>query len=104
MSVTEEELKLHELVAYFRVHTLADGELECLELLALGFANAEIKRRLKSSTRSVDSAISRVYAKLGIDSKIHDKRVYAARAYLQYVGQLPRPHLKKEETSYGLVL
>jgi len=96
-SISEKELKLHELVAYLRVNSLADGELECLKLLTLGYSNAEIKRRLKNSPSSVDSAISRVYTKLGIDSRVHHPRVYAARAYLQYSGQLPSPVLSREE-------
>ena len=48
---------------------ITEREIEVLELLAEGLANAELARRLLVSEATVKSHLSHIYAKLGVDTR-----------------------------------
>jgi DNA-binding NarL/FixJ family response regulator len=63
---------------------LSDRELELIELVARGYSNAQIARRLWISQPTVKFHLSRIYKKLGVGSRT--EAVWAAQAR----GVLPR--------------
>jgi DNA-binding CsgD family transcriptional regulator len=64
MDITDYRLSLKE------KYELSDRELEVLELLAKGDSNNVIGERLHISVNTVKSHIKRIYAKLGISSRL----------------------------------
>lgn len=72
-----------------RVRTLTPRELEVLALIAQGYANHAIARRLSITKRGVERHINSIFAKLGLDrSDDVSRRVLAAILYLTSEGQL----------------
>ena len=69
MPRTEEDLSYQQ---------LTDRELEILQLLALGFTNKEISERVCLSIKSVEAYRSKIYSKLGFESR-SDLVAYAIR-------------------------
>jgi DNA-binding NarL/FixJ family response regulator len=62
---------------------LTDTEREVLKLLAEGWRNCEIARRLWKSEKTIEKQISRVFEKLELNSPARiDRRVSAARIFL----------------------
>ncbi|MDX1646150.1 MAG: alpha/beta fold hydrolase [Longimicrobiales bacterium] len=52
-----------------RLASLTDRELEILELVAAGHPNPVIAERLSIETKTVKNHVSRIYAKLGVDTR-----------------------------------
>ena len=70
---------------------LTPRELAVLRLLASGASNAAIARDTRSSTKSVESAISGLYAKLGIpDAPDVNRRVLVVLTWLDEAGHARR--------------
>lgn len=66
---------------------LTDTQVELLRLVAHGYTNAEIGRRLWLSEPGVDKALARLGRRLGIDgSAAHNRRVLLAREYYRMTG------------------
>lgn len=68
-----------------RLAELTDAEREVAELVAGGFRNAAIGRRLFKSERTVEKHVSNIFAKLGLRPDRHpdlDRRVTTARIVL----------------------
>jgi len=66
---------------------LSPRERDVLALLASGASNAAIARDTRSSTKSVESAISGLYTKLGIpDAPDHNRRVLVVLTWLRHRG------------------
>lgn len=63
---------------------LTPSELAVLDLVAMGFRNTEIARRIGRSRKLVEKHVSRIFAKFGLsyDDAATDRRVMAARIYL----------------------
>lgn len=63
---------------------LTPSELSVFDLLAMGFRNAEIARRLGRSGKLVEKNVSRIFGKLGLshEDSVTDRRVMAVRMYL----------------------
>ncbi|WP_332644222.1 response regulator transcription factor [Aeromicrobium sp.] len=62
---------------------LTPREREVLELLAEGHSNHAIAERLLTGERTVETHISRIFCKLGLESTpFTHRRVLAARAHL----------------------
>lgn len=72
-----------------RVARLTAPELSVLELIAMGFRNREIARRLGRSEKLVEKQVGRIFIKLGLEranSERLDRRVSAALIYLSENG------------------
>jgi len=66
---------------------LSPRELDVLRLLASGASNAAIARATRTSAKSVESAISGLYAKLGIpDAPDYNRRVLVVLTWLDRGG------------------
>lgn len=65
---------------------LTPREHTVLCLLAEGWTNGAITRILHVSDRTVESHVRSIYAKLGLDSRLVDRRVMAARAAFERGG------------------
>lgn len=74
------------------VETLTDRELEVLQLLAAGMANAEIAERLVIAVGTVKSYTANIYGKLGVRNRLQ------AVVRAQELGLLPSPG---STTSFG---
>jgi DNA-binding NarL/FixJ family response regulator len=63
---------------------LTPSELAVLDLVAMGFRNSEIARRVGRSAKLVEKNVGRIFAKLGLrhDDGVTDRRVTAVRMYL----------------------
>jgi DNA-binding NarL/FixJ family response regulator len=77
---------------------LTPSELAVLDLVAMGFRNTEIARRVGRSAKLVEKNVGRIFAKLGLrhDDGVTDRRVTAVRMYLLATresggGPAPRP-------------
>lgn len=55
---------------------LTGREREIVDAIALAYSNRQIAERLHLTEQTVKNAISRIYAKLGVDSRSHLMRVY----------------------------
>ena len=73
-----------------QLDTLTGRERRVLELMAQGSSNAGISRDLFVSSKTVETYIAAVFAKLSLSGDDHDRdrnrRVLAVLAYLQYAG------------------
>jgi DNA-binding NarL/FixJ family response regulator len=49
---------------------LSKRETEVMELIATGHSNGEIAQRLFLSEKTVKNHVNRIYAKLGVDSRV----------------------------------
>jgi ATP/maltotriose-dependent transcriptional regulator MalT len=49
---------------------LSKRETEVMELIAIGCSNGEIAQRLFLSEKTVKNHVNRIYAKLGVDSRV----------------------------------
>ncbi|SDH39900.1 regulatory protein, luxR family [Sinosporangium album] len=49
---------------------LSKRETEVMELIAVGHSNGEIAQRLFLSEKTVKNHVNRIYAKLGVDSRV----------------------------------
>jgi DNA-binding NarL/FixJ family response regulator len=70
-----------------RVGRLTAPELSVLELIAMGYRNREIARRLDRSEKLVEKQVGRIFTKLGLEraqSEQLDRRVTAALIYLSH--------------------
>ena len=66
---------------------LSARELDVLRLLASGASNAAIAHTTRSSVKSVESAVSGLYAKLGIpDTPDYNRRVLVVLTWLDHGG------------------
>lgn len=63
-----------EVASPFQV--LTSREREVVDAIALAYSNRQIAARLHVSEQTVKNAITRIYAKLGVDSRSHLMRVY----------------------------
>lgn len=66
-------------------HGLTEADHEVMELVAAGFRNAEIARRLWKSEKAIEKHVGRLFAKFGLSPErtAHlDRRVTATRIYL----------------------
>lgn len=62
---------------------LTPSELAVFDLVAMGFRNTEIARRLGRSRKLVEKNVSRIFGKLGLSQdSVTDRRVTAVRMYL----------------------
>jgi DNA-binding NarL/FixJ family response regulator len=50
--------------------SLSKREAEVMELIALGQSNGQIAERLFLSEKTVKNHVNRIYAKLGVDSRV----------------------------------
>lgn len=74
---------------------LTPPELSVLELIAMGYRNREIARRLNRSEKLVEKQVGRIFAKLGLDreqSETLDRRVSATLIYLSQSVDGHGPH------------
>jgi DNA-binding NarL/FixJ family response regulator len=66
-------------------HRLTDADHEVMELVAAGYRNAEIARRLWKSEKAIEKHVGRLFSKFGLAPELTthlDRRVTAARIYL----------------------
>lgn len=49
---------------------LSKREAEVMELIATGYSNGEIAQRLFLSEKTVKNHVNRIYAKLGVESRV----------------------------------
>jgi DNA-binding NarL/FixJ family response regulator len=77
----------HDLAATRPLAQLSQRQVSVLQLLALGYSNAQIASKRGTTVRAVEGIISRIFAALQIDPAAPgNARVEAARAYLQASG------------------
>lgn len=70
-----------------RITTLTDGQIEVMRLIAAGFSNAEIARRLVIEEASVEKAVMRLIRHLDVKaSREENQRVMIAQAYFALSG------------------
>lgn len=70
------------------VSVLTDGQLEILKLMARGYSNAEISKQKFMTEKSVETAIRRIVAKLGIKNDPSlNQRVHIANVYFRALGK-----------------
>lgn len=84
-AVLEQLIVQSEIEGRDRVARLTPPELSVLELIAMGYRNREIARRLDRSEKLVEKQVGRVFTKLGLEraqSETLDRRVSAALIYL----------------------
>ncbi len=66
-------------------HRLTQADHEVMELVAAGFRNAEIARRLWKSEKAIEKHVGRLFSKFGLSPETAaylDRRVTATRIYL----------------------
>jgi DNA-binding NarL/FixJ family response regulator len=69
------------------LHALTDSQVDTLQLVAAGLSNAEIARRRGVREKAVESTISRIAKKLGLEpDAARNQRVHLARVYLRTLG------------------
>jgi DNA-binding NarL/FixJ family response regulator len=67
-----------------RLNHLTQREREVFGLMAEGYTNSAIARRLSVSERTVESHVNNIFSKLGLTSEAtHNPRVMAVRLFLQ---------------------
>jgi DNA-binding NarL/FixJ family response regulator len=70
-----------------RLQNLTDGQVEVMRLIAAGFSNSEIARRLVIEEASVEKAVMRLIRQLGVKAtRQENQRVMIAQAYFALSG------------------
>ncbi|WP_084958947.1 helix-turn-helix domain-containing protein [Thermoactinospora rubra] len=59
--------------------SLSKREAEVMDLIARGESNGQIARRLFLSEKTVKNHVNRIYAKLGVDSRVTAIKVWLSR-------------------------
>ena len=68
--------------------SLTESQIETMRLIAAGFSNAEIARRMWITEAGVNRAVTRLVKQLGLDvTKERNPRVLIARAYADMAGR-----------------
>ena len=68
--------------------SLTDAQIETMRLIAAGYSNAEIAKRLWITEAAVNRAVTRLVKHLKLDvTKEHNARVLIARAYNELIGK-----------------
>jgi DNA-binding NarL/FixJ family response regulator len=70
--------------------TLTERETEVLQLLAQGYSNKQIARRLNNTEQTIKSHVSRILSKLGVESRTQ-ATLYAIRTGLVSPGSVEQP-------------
>ena len=67
---------------------LTDSQIEMMRLIAAGYSNAEIAKRMWITEDGVNRAVTRLVKQLGLQvSKEHNTRVLISRAYAELAGR-----------------
>ena len=67
---------------------LTDAQIEMMRLIAAGYSNAEIAKRMWITEDGVNRAVTRVVKQLGLQvDKEHNTRVLISRAYAGLAGR-----------------
>ena len=67
---------------------LTDAQIEMMRLIAAGYSNAEIAKRMWITEDGVNRAVTRLVKQLGLQvSKEHNTRVLISRAYAELAGR-----------------
>ena len=68
---------------------LTDTQIEMMRLIAAGYSNAEIAKRMWITEDGVNRAVTRLVKQLGLQvSKEHNTRVLISRAYAELAGRM----------------
>lgn len=68
--------------------SLTESQIETMRLIAAGFSNAEIARRMWITEAGVNRAVTRLVKQLGLDvTKERNPRILIARAYADMAGR-----------------
>lgn len=68
--------------------SLTDAQIEMMRLIAAGYSNAEIAKRMWITEDGVNRAVTRLVKQLGLQvSKEHNTRVLISRAYAELAGR-----------------
>ena len=68
--------------------SLTDAQIELMRLIAAGYSNAEIAKRMWITEDGVNRAVTRLVKQLGLQvSKEHNTRVLVSRAYAELAGR-----------------
>lgn len=71
-----------------RISHLTNGQLELLRLMAKGLTNSEIAKQKFVTEKSIETAIRRLVAKLGIQhDPSRNQRVHIAKVYFEALGR-----------------
>jgi DNA-binding NarL/FixJ family response regulator len=77
----------HTLAGDERLQNLTDGQVEVMRLIAAGFSNSEIARRLVIEEASVEKAVMRLIRQLDVKAtREENQRVMIAQAYFALSG------------------
>jgi len=61
--------------------SLSRRETEVMDLIATGHSNGEIAQRLFLSEKTVKNHVNRIYAKLGVDSRVSAIGLWSSRSH-----------------------
>lgn len=82
--IQDELIRLASAVPNSQFSTLTQREMEVLGLMAEGYTNISIARKLSISERTVESHVNNIFGKLGLTSEAsHNPRVMAVLLFLQ---------------------
>jgi DNA-binding NarL/FixJ family response regulator len=82
--IQDELIRLASAVPNSQFSTLTGREMEVLGLMAEGYTNISIARKLTISERTVESHVNNIFGKLGLTSEAtHNPRVMAVLLFLQ---------------------
>ena len=75
-------------VSSLALPSLSESQIEMMRLIAAGFSNAEIARRMWITEAGVNRAVTRLVKQLGLDvTRERNPRVLIARAYAELAGR-----------------
>ena len=82
--IQDELIRLASAAPYFRLNDLTPRELEVLGLMAEGYTNISIARKLSISERTVESHVNNIFSKMELSSEAtRNPRVMAVLLFLQ---------------------
>lgn len=82
--IQDEMIRLASASPHSRFSSLTPREMEVLGLMAEGYTNISIARKLCISERTVESHVNNIFGKLGLTSEVaHNPRVRAVLLFLQ---------------------